>query len=381
MRLRHRRPLTYANITATLALFVALSGGAYAVTALPANSVGVEQIQTNAVTAKKIKRNAVTAAKIKRNAINSTKVVNNSLTGDDIDETTLRTVPRAIAASTATNATHATNADTATNATHATNTDRAAHATTADDATNAAHATTADNAAHASTADNATNATNASHAAAAATLDTITYKTATATAPPNDNSTAATATCDPGQHAIAGGVQLDAPSTGVMTDSYPDNAGAGWTAHVANGPAIGQPNDGQATTAHPHAQTFTVYAICIQPRPTPDTPPRRGTNHSPATLPTRRTPPVVGHPATVADVTVIPDRDLRDNIANVLRRAEAGEQFTITVAGRPVAQLGPVRHRQWASGPELAKIWDTPAPQTLADDLQHVPAALTDPFA
>ena len=78
---------------------------------------------------------------------------------------------------------------------------------------------------------------------------------------------------------------------------------------------------------------------------------------------------------------MIPQEELRDNVAEVLRRAEAGEEFTITVAGRPVAQLGPARRRQWVSGPELAKIWDTPAPQTPADDLEHFPGALTDPFA
>jgi antitoxin (DNA-binding transcriptional repressor) of toxin-antitoxin stability system len=33
-----------------------------------------------------------------------------------------------------------------------------------------------------------------------------------------------------------------------------------------------------------------------------------------------------------------------------------GEEFTITVAGRPVAQPGPARRRQWVSGPDLAKI-------------------------
>ena len=46
--------------------------------------------------------------------------------------------------------------------------------------------------------------------------------------------------------------------------------------------------------------------------------------------------------------------------------------MTITVAGRPVAQLGPAHHRIWISGPELAKVCDTPAPQTLDEDLEHV---------
>lgn len=37
----------------------------------------------------------------------------------------------------------------------------------------------------------------------------------------------------------------------------------------------------------------------------------------------------------------IPQRELRNNIAEVLRNAEAGTEFTITVRGRPVARLGP----------------------------------------
>lgn len=37
----------------------------------------------------------------------------------------------------------------------------------------------------------------------------------------------------------------------------------------------------------------------------------------------------------------IPQRDLRNNIAAILREAEAGTVFTVTVRGRPVAQLGP----------------------------------------
>jgi prevent-host-death family protein len=80
-------------------------------------------------------------------------------------------------------------------------------------------------------------------------------------------------------------------------------------------------------------------------------------------------------------VTVIPQKELRNNVADVLGRAEAGEEFTITVAGRPVAQLGPARRHIWVGGPELAKVWDTPAPQTLAGDLEHFPGEAADPFA
>lgn len=79
-------------------------------------------------------------------------------------------------------------------------------------------------------------------------------------------------------------------------------------------------------------------------------------------------------------VLTIPQKELRNNVGEVLRRAEAGEQFTITVSGRPVAELGPAARRSWVSGPALATVFDTPAPRTLADDLRRFPAALDDPF-
>jgi hypothetical protein len=49
-----RQRLTYANVIATLALFLVLGGGAYAATQLPRNSVGTGQLKPEAVTAGKI---------------------------------------------------------------------------------------------------------------------------------------------------------------------------------------------------------------------------------------------------------------------------------------------------------------------------------------
>jgi prevent-host-death family protein len=80
-------------------------------------------------------------------------------------------------------------------------------------------------------------------------------------------------------------------------------------------------------------------------------------------------------------VATIPQKELRNNVADVLRRAEAGEEFTITVSGRPVARLGPAAKRRWVSGPALENVFETPAPATLAEDLERMPASLTDPFA
>ena len=50
MLTRIHSSLTYANVMATVALFVALGGGAYAATALPSNSVGTKQLKNRAVT-------------------------------------------------------------------------------------------------------------------------------------------------------------------------------------------------------------------------------------------------------------------------------------------------------------------------------------------
>jgi hypothetical protein len=63
MLTRFRPRLTYANLTATLALFIALGGGAYAAIRLPANSVGAAQIKNKAITPKKLAPNTMTLLK------------------------------------------------------------------------------------------------------------------------------------------------------------------------------------------------------------------------------------------------------------------------------------------------------------------------------
>jgi hypothetical protein len=61
--------LTYANVVATLALFVALGGISYAAVKLPRNSVGTKHIKKGAITADKIRNGAVGSAKIRDGAI------------------------------------------------------------------------------------------------------------------------------------------------------------------------------------------------------------------------------------------------------------------------------------------------------------------------
>jgi hypothetical protein len=58
---RARQHLTYANTMATIAVFIALSGGAYAAVRLPAKSVGTRELKNGAVTKAKINRQTLRA--------------------------------------------------------------------------------------------------------------------------------------------------------------------------------------------------------------------------------------------------------------------------------------------------------------------------------
>jgi hypothetical protein len=68
------RRLTYANVIASLALFLALGGGAVWAASHKANQVGTGKLKQNAVTAGKIKANAVTQTKIRNNAVTAAKL-------------------------------------------------------------------------------------------------------------------------------------------------------------------------------------------------------------------------------------------------------------------------------------------------------------------
>ncbi|HEY2479206.1 MAG TPA: hypothetical protein VGI17_10805 [Solirubrobacterales bacterium] len=75
---RFRPRLTYANVIASLALFIALGGAAVAA-GLPKNSVGPNQIKKGAVTAKAIRKQAVTSGKIAPKAVTAGKLGPNAV--------------------------------------------------------------------------------------------------------------------------------------------------------------------------------------------------------------------------------------------------------------------------------------------------------------
>ncbi len=72
-------------------------------------------------------------------------------------------------------------------------------------------------------------------------------------------------------------------------------------------------------------------------------------------------------------MVTIPQRELRNNVSDVLRRAEGGQRFTITVDGRPVAELGPIDGpRRLAPASRLVNILvDTPVDERWSEDLQR----------
>lgn len=77
--MRFPRPqLNYANVIATIALFVALGGAAVAA-GLPKNSVGAQQLKKGAVTTKALHNKAVTAGKLAPKAVTAGKLGANAV--------------------------------------------------------------------------------------------------------------------------------------------------------------------------------------------------------------------------------------------------------------------------------------------------------------
>ena len=74
---RSLRPhLSYANVMATVAVFAALGGGAYAATELPRGSVGSEQLRERAVTRSKLANRSVSTRKIVRHSVSLSRLSN-----------------------------------------------------------------------------------------------------------------------------------------------------------------------------------------------------------------------------------------------------------------------------------------------------------------
>jgi hypothetical protein len=106
-----KKNLSYSNMVATVALFVALGGVSYAAVNLPRGSVDTPQLANGAVSTRKIQDGAITSSKISDGAV----------TGAKVDVSTLGEVPDAVHASQASQADLATQANVASRALSAEN--------------------------------------------------------------------------------------------------------------------------------------------------------------------------------------------------------------------------------------------------------------------
>ena len=85
----------------------------------------------------------------------------------------------------------------------------------------------------------------------------------------------------------------------------------------------------------------------------------------------------------------IPQRELRNDVAAILREAEAGTEFTVTVRGRPVAKVVPIEtppeRRRFVDRETLLRIFrESPVDEGWAADLADLRAfqrSSDDPWA
>ena len=70
----------------------------------------------------------------------------------------------------------------------------------------------------------------------------------------------------------------------------------------------------------------------------------------------------------------IAQRELRNDVAAILRRVAAGESFTVTVRGEPVAELVPIRApRRFAPRRQVMEILQAAPPDPgLLDELRQM---------
>jgi prevent-host-death family protein len=73
-------------------------------------------------------------------------------------------------------------------------------------------------------------------------------------------------------------------------------------------------------------------------------------------------------------------RELRQDASELVRRAEAGEEIDITVAGRLAARLVPARPRRWNDWTDIEALFNGPADPDWEHDRELVDQSLDDPW-
>ena len=103
-----RSRLTYANLMATVAMFIALGGGAYAAATgsidsreLKNNNVRSTDLRNNDVRTRDLRNNDVRGGDVRNSTLTGGDVANDGLTGSDVLESSLGQVPSATSANSA----------------------------------------------------------------------------------------------------------------------------------------------------------------------------------------------------------------------------------------------------------------------------------------
>jgi len=80
-------------------------------------------------------------------------------------------------------------------------------------------------------------------------------------------------------------------------------------------------------------------------------------------------------------MTTVGLRELRQDASDLVRRVEAGEEITISVAGRPSAVLVPVRPTRWRAWRDVEELFRGPADPDWEQDRDLIDEEIRDPWA
>ncbi len=82
----------------------------------------------------------------------------------------------------------------------------------------------------------------------------------------------------------------------------------------------------------------------------------------------------------IAAMTTVGLRELRQDASELVRRVEAGEEITITVAGRPSARLVAATSQRWRGFQAIAELFDGPDDPDWETDRDRVDQTVSDPW-
>lgn len=73
-------------------------------------------------------------------------------------------------------------------------------------------------------------------------------------------------------------------------------------------------------------------------------------------------------------------RELRQDASELVRRVEAGEEITITVAGRPSARLVAAAPQRWRTWNDVQDLFHGPADPAWDQQRERIDQAIRDPW-